>query len=104
MINVVNAVSESYGKPDEIRIEMARELKKSATEREQMTRDIARASAENDKYRKVLQEEFNIQNVSRNDIIRYRLYLELEANGFKTLYTHTYHARNCSAKSLTSSI
>lgn len=62
MINVVNAVSESYGKPDEIRIEMARELKKSATEREQMTRDIARASAENDKYRKVLQEEFNIQS------------------------------------------
>lgn len=93
MINVVNAVSESYGKPDEIRIEMARELKKSATEREQMTRDIARASAENDKYRKVLQEEFNIQNVSRNDIIRYRLYLELEANGFKTLYTQTYIPR-----------
>ena len=93
MINVVNAVSESYGKPDEIRIEMARELKKSATEREQMTRDIARASAENDKYRKVIQEEFNIQNVSRNDIIRYRLYLELEANGFKTLYTQTYIPR-----------
>ena len=93
MINVVNAVSESYGKPDEIRIEMAREFKKSATEREQMTRDIARASAENDKYRKVLQEEFNIQNVSRNDIIRYRLYLELEANGFKTLYTQTYIPR-----------
>ena len=94
MINVVNAVTKSYGKPDEIRIEMARELKKSATEREQMTRNIARANAENDKYRKVLQEEFNIQNVSRNDIIRYRLYLELEANGFKTLYTQTYIPRD----------
>lgn len=94
MINVVNAVTKSYGKPDEIRIEMARELKKSATEREQMTRNIARANAENDKYRKVLQEEFNIQNVTRNDIIRYRLYLELEANGFKTLYTQTYIPRD----------
>ena len=94
MINVVNEVTKSYGKPDEIRIEMARELKKSATEREQMTRNIARANAENDKYRKVLQEEFNIQNVSRNDIIRYRLYLELEANGFKTLYTQTYIPRD----------
>lgn len=94
MINVVNAVTKSYGKPDEIRIEMARELKKSATEREQMTRNIALANAENDKYRKVLQEEFNIQNVSRNDIIRYRLYLELEANGFKTLYTQTYIPRD----------
>lgn len=93
MINVVNAVSDRYGKPDEIRIEMARELKKNAKEREQMTRDIARTNAENEKYRKALQEEFGIQNVSRNDIIRYRLYLELEANGFKTLYTQTYIPR-----------
>ena len=34
--------------------------------------------------------EFGIQNVSRNDIIRYKLYLELESNGFKTLYSNTY--------------
>ena len=46
MINVVNEVSAKYGKPDEIRIEMARELKKSAKEREQMTADITRDTAQ----------------------------------------------------------
>ena len=34
MINVINTIVTEYGKPDEIRIEMARELKSSAAERE----------------------------------------------------------------------
>ena len=29
MVNVVNAIIEQYGKPDEIRVELARELKQS---------------------------------------------------------------------------
>ncbi|MFP5042162.1 type II CRISPR RNA-guided endonuclease Cas9 [Parasediminibacterium sp. JCM 36343] len=33
MINVVNAIIETYGKPDEIRVELARELKQSKDER-----------------------------------------------------------------------
>lgn len=90
MINVVNTVSETYGKPDEIRIEMARELKKSAKEREQMTKDMNDAKKKNDEYKQVLQSEFGITNPSRNDVIRYRLYKELEQNGFKTIYTQTF--------------
>lgn len=90
MINVVNAVTERYGRLDEIRIEMARELKKSAREREQMTASIVSANKENEKVRRKLHDEFGIQNVSRNDIIRYRLYEELAANGYCTLYTNTY--------------
>lgn len=90
MVNVVNSVIETYGKPDEIRIELARELKKSAKEREEMVQTINKSTAEHEKYRKILQTEFGIQNVSRNDIIRYKLYLELESNGFKTLYSNTY--------------
>lgn len=34
MINVVNAIIEKYGKPEEIRVELARELKQSKDERE----------------------------------------------------------------------
>lgn len=90
MINVVNSVAAQYGKPDEIRLEMARELKKSAKEREGMTSDISRATAENERCRKELQEEFGLVNVSRNDIVRYRLWKELKDNGYKTLYTQTY--------------
>lgn len=90
MINVINAVSESYGKPDEIRIELARELKKSAKEREDLTSAINQATTEHEKYRKELQQKYGLLHVSRNDIIRYKLYLELEPFGFKTLYSQTY--------------
>lgn len=93
MINVVNEVGDVYGKPDEIRIEMARELKKSAKERETMTSVINKTNTEHEKYRQELQKEFGITHVSRNDLIRYKLYLELEKNGFKTLYSNTYIPR-----------
>ena len=90
MINVVNAIIDTYGKPDEIRIELARELKKSAKEREDQTKAINDATAEHEKYKIVLRKDFGLTNVSRNDIIRYKLYLELEATGFHTLYSNTY--------------
>lgn len=94
MINVVNGVIYTYGKPDEIRIELARELKKSAKEREQLTTAINNSTAEHEKYRAILQREFGFTHVSRTDIIRYKLYLELESFGFKTLYSNTYIAPN----------
>jgi len=90
MINVVNSAIETYGKPDEIRIELARELKKSAKEREDLTKSINESTLEHEKYRSTLQNEFGISHVSRNDIIRYKLYLELEHTGYKTLYSNTY--------------
>lgn len=36
-----------------------------------------------------MQERFGIQNPSRNDIVRYKLYKELEHTGFKTLYSQS---------------
>lgn len=90
MINVVNAVIDEYGKPDEIRIELARELKKSAKEREQMTSAIAKSTKEYEELAEKLRSEFGILNVSRNDIIRYRLWKELENNGYKSLYSNKY--------------
>ncbi len=90
MINVVNKISETYGKPDEIRIELARELKKNAKEREQMTNSQREVEGVNETYRKVLRQQFGLIHISRNDIIRYKLYLELEPRGFKTLYSDTY--------------
>lgn len=88
MINVVNTIVETYGKPDEIRVEMARELKKSAKEREMATKAIRQATDEHTKLKKELQNEFGLGNVSRNDLIRYKLYLELKDNGYKTLYSN----------------
>jgi len=90
MVHVVNGVSDAYGKPDEIRIELARELKKSAKEREDMIKNMESATKEHEEYRKLLKEKFGLSYVSMNDIIRYKLYLELKGNGFKTLYSNTY--------------
>jgi len=92
MVNVINAIidDENLGKPDEIRIELARELKYSADERKRMTANISKATREYEGIRKILQNEFGVKKVTRNDIIRYRLWKELESNGFKTLYTNTY--------------
>lgn len=88
MVNVVNEVIDNYGKPDEIRIEMARELKKSQKERKEIADAIAKTTKEHEQYKKILSEEYGIDNPTRNDIIKYKLYLELSANGYKTLYSN----------------
>lgn len=86
MVNVVNQVIETYGKPDEIRIELARELKKSAKERADMTKSIADATKRNDDLKKHITKTFGIPNPTKNDVVRYRLFLELEKNGFKDIF------------------
>ena len=90
MINIVNALIDQYGIPDEIRIEMARELKKSAAERDEISKAINQAATQNEKHRQTLQNKFHLKNVTRNDIIKYKLYLELEQNRYHTLYSDTY--------------
>jgi CRISPR-associated endonuclease Csn1 len=102
LVNVVNELIDKnskkddkgkiieYYKFDEIRIELARELKKNAAERAEMTTNINAAKIAHEKIFKLLQSEFGIKNPTRNDIIRYRLYEELKNNGFKDLYTNTY--------------
>ncbi len=92
MVNVINAIIKEYGKPDEIRIELARELKKSAKERAEMTTHINSANKKHNEIRKKLEElpPFNTGvRITKNDIIKYKLYEELFINGYKTLYTNT---------------
>jgi CRISPR-associated endonuclease Csn1 len=93
MINVVNAIIDEYGKPDEIRLELARELKKNAKEREAMTQAINKSKEEHENISAILRSEFGLTQVSRNDIIRFKLYKELEHRGYKTLYSNTYIPR-----------
>ena len=54
---------------------------------------IRKNTAESEKLRKELEDEFGIQHVTRNDILRYKLYNELKLNGYKTLYSNTYIPR-----------
>lgn len=95
MVNVVNAIiaDPNLGKPDEIRIELARELKKNAKERAELTLSVNKAKIDHDKFREILTKEFGIKNPTRNDIIRYKLYEELKITGYKDIYTNAYISR-----------
>ena len=105
MVNVVNTLIdtendklEKAGKErnfqfDEIRIELARELKKNAKEREELTKAVNQGKLEHEKIVKILQSEDGIKFPTRNDIIRYKLYQELKNNGYKDLYTNQYIER-----------
>lgn len=91
MIHVVNQLIAIYGPFDEIRVEMARELKKNAKQREEMTTAIKDREKDNIRIAEIIKAApFNISRPGKNDILRYRLYEELESNGFKTLYSNTY--------------
>lgn len=48
MVNLVNAIIEKYGKPDEIRIELARELKQSKDERNAADLKMSKRQRENE--------------------------------------------------------
>ncbi len=90
MVHVVNKVIAVYGRPDEIRVEMARELKKSAKEREEMTKSIDAANRAHDTIRKEIAQLHPFSTgvrITRNDIIKYKLYQELSVNSYRTLYS-----------------
>lgn len=92
MVNVVNAIIEEYGKPDEIRVELARELKKSASEREEMTKAINSGKSTHEKLKKEITELYPFNKgirITRNDLIKYKLWKELAFNSYRELYTNT---------------
>lgn len=75
MVGVVNAIIEKYGKPDEIRIELARKLKQSKEERNQAYAAMNRRQSENKKIEEELKEHG--LRATRKNIIKYRLYHEI---------------------------
>ena len=90
MINVINSVSEKYGKPNEIHIELARELKKNKKERANIYDQNQAKDKDNQRIEEILKKEFGFKFVRRADIERYRLYEELRPRGYKTLYSGQY--------------
>jgi CRISPR-associated endonuclease Csn1 len=75
MVNLVNAIIEKYGKPDEIRVELARELKQSKEERNDSDRAMRKRERENQLITENLK-EFGLR-ATRNNILKWRLYHEI---------------------------
>jgi CRISPR-associated endonuclease Csn1 len=78
VINLVNAILEAphLGRPDEIRVELGRELKQNAEER---NNTFSRNNKTNDRHKKIierLQQELGFVSVSRRDIERVKLWEE----------------------------
>lgn len=86
LIHVINEIlsNPKLGRPDEIRVELARELKSSAKQRQLMTTNIAKNTRENEQLKKRLIEEFKLSKISRNDILKLKLFEEC---GGRSLYT-----------------
>ena len=73
-VNVVNALMEEYGQFDEIRVELARELRQSREERERATSDISK----NEKRNKLLSEKIAEYGFTptKNRILKMKLWDE----------------------------
>ncbi len=73
---VVNSIIDHYGKPDIIRVELARELKLSRKQRLEKIRENAENEKNNQRVRDRLINEGLVTQPSRNDIIKYKLWEE----------------------------
>lgn len=73
-LHIMKDIWKTYGKPDEIHVELSREMKMNADERKKMTKAMGEQERRNKDYADILRNEFNIAKPSRTDINRYRLY------------------------------
>jgi len=73
---VVNAIIREYGKPAEIVVELARDMKLGAAKRRQVFFENNERRKENEAIRDRLIREFNLPNPSRDDVIKFRLWVE----------------------------
>lgn len=76
VVNMVNMIVEQYGPLNEIRVELARELRNSAKARSNITANNTANKKANDALRKRLIEEYGYKIVNGRDIKRYRLWEE----------------------------
>jgi CRISPR-associated endonuclease Csn1 len=85
---VIHAIVRQHGVPAKIRLEMARDLKHSKKQRAEIQAGITENKKKNDAARAAITAEFKIGNPSDTDILRHRLWKELEeANGGFCPYT-----------------
>lgn len=78
VVNIVNLAIDKHGKFDEIRVELARELRNSAKTRKNITNLNSKNKKENDRVRDMLQKEYGYKIVNGRDTQRYKLWNETD--------------------------
>jgi len=76
VVNSVNLIIEKYGKLDEVRVELARELRNSAKSRSRISRLNSSNKKDNEKIRERLHDEYGLKVVNGRDVKRYNLWKE----------------------------
>lgn len=89
MINMVNAITDQYGEINEIRIELARELKQSKEERNDTFYNLNKREKENENIRKRIIEDYELR-ATRNNVIKWRLFHEINNDESKMNATCIY--------------
>lgn len=76
LINIINSIltDETLGKPDEIRVELARDLRQSQEERNKSYNNIIKADKEHKNIRERLGQEYPGLKISRKVIEKFKLY------------------------------
>ncbi|MBO5777669.1 MAG: HNH endonuclease, partial [Clostridia bacterium] len=77
LVNLVNALMHEYGHFDEIRVELARELKQNREERESATKAMARNQKQNEEIAERIQNEYGL-TPTRSRIQKYKMWEESE--------------------------
>jgi CRISPR-associated endonuclease Csn1 len=88
LVNLVNSIIKIYGRPDEIRIELARELKQSKDERN----DAFKYNSQREKENEIISlrlSEYGLK-ATRNNIIKWRLFQEINIDDSKLNSTCIY--------------
>ncbi len=85
MVNVVNALMDRYGHFDEIRVELARELKQSRDERNETTKRITKNERENRAVAEQIATDYQL-TPTRNRIRKYKLW---EESGHVCIYCNS---------------
>ena len=75
LVNLVNALMVEYGRFDEIRVELARDLKQSREEREITTKRLNESQRENEKIANRIKEEFGL-TPTRSRIQKFKMWEE----------------------------
>ena len=77
LVNLVNTLMHEHGRFDEIRVELARELKQNREERESATKAMARNQKQNEEIAERIQNEYGL-TPTRSRIQKYKMWEESE--------------------------
>ncbi len=76
MVNVVNSLMSEYGRFDEIRVELSRDLKQTREERESAYKAMNKAQNKNKEVADIINKEYDGITVTRSRILKYKLWEE----------------------------